>query len=455
MLKRLQLQDYKIPLLFIIISTLFYISFAYNLERTDSTKLITLYTALFIFFYKLTRISRNHFKLLVAAAIAFRLIFSVAIPNLSQDFYRFIWDGRMLLQGLNPYLYTPESFISLGQFPVAQSQELIAGMGTLNASHFTNYPPINQLCFAIAALFSGHNILGSVVVLRVLIIAADIGTLYFGVKLLKRLKIPVSNIFWFILNPFIIIELTGNLHFEGVMVFFLVWSLYVLHQNKWKYAAVLFAFSISVKLIPLLLLPLFFKRFNTNGVFTTYSFKKLIGFYAIVGGVTLLLFAPFFSFEFISNYSKTVGLWFSNFEFNASIYYLLREIGFWYSGYNQIAVIGKLLPILVIIYVLYLAVFTQQKSYITFIKTMLFAFTAYLLLSTTIHPWYLTTLLFLSVFTNYKFPLVWTYVIILSYIAYASPTTSENLWLISLEYTVVFCVMVWETTAKKRHMLFN
>jgi len=90
MLKRLQLQDYKIPLLFIIISTLFYISFAYNLERTDSTKLITLYTALFIFFYKLTRISRNHFKLLVAAAIAFRLIFSVAIPNLSQDFYRFI-----------------------------------------------------------------------------------------------------------------------------------------------------------------------------------------------------------------------------------------------------------------------------------------------------------------------------------------------------------------------------
>lgn len=234
MLKRLQLQDYKIPLLFIIINTLFYISFAYNLERTDSTKLITLYTALFIFFYKLTRISRNHFKLLVAAAIAFRLIFSVAIPNLSQDFYRFIWDGRMLLQGLNPYLYTPESFISLGQFPVAQGQELIAGMGTLNASHFTNYPPINQLCFAIAALFSGHSILGSVVVLRVLIIAADIGTLYFGVKLLKRLKIPVSNIFWFILNPFIIIELTGNLHFEGVMVFFLVWSLYVLHQNKWK-----------------------------------------------------------------------------------------------------------------------------------------------------------------------------------------------------------------------------
>src|SRR5690606_4816398 len=135
----------------------------------------------------------------------------------------------------------------------------------------------------------------------------------------------------------------------------------------------------------------------------------------------------------------TVGLWFSNFEFNASIYYLLREIGFWYSGYNQIAVIGKLLPILVIIYVLYLAVFTQQKSHITFIKTMLFAFTAYLLLSTTVHPWYLTTLLFLSVFTNYKFPLVWTYVIILSYIAYASPTTSENLWLISLEYTVVFC----------------
>lgn len=455
MFQNLRIQEYKIPVLFIVISALFYSSFAYNLERSDYVKLFSLYSALFILFYKLTQTNKRHFKLLVVAAITLRFTFILSIPNLSQDFYRFIWDGRMLLKGLNPYLFTPESYISLGKFPVTQARELIAGMGALNASHFTNYPPINQLCFAIAALFSGQSIIGSVVVLRVIIIAADIGTLYFGVKLLKRLKLPISNIFWYILNPFIIIELTGNLHFEGVMVFFLVWSLYLLHKKHWKAAAVIIALSISVKLIPLLFLPLFFKSFNIDGKFSKLSFAKLISFYSIVGATTLLLFGPFFSFEFIANYSKTVGLWFNNFEFNASFYYLFRALGYWYSGYNQIALLGKLLPALVFCYVLYLSFFGNNKSFKNFIKTLLFAFTAYLFLSTTVHPWYLTTLLFLSIFTNYKYPLVWSFVIILSYIAYATPTTSENLWVIGLEYSIVFGALLWEVSAKKRHLLFT
>ena len=155
------------------------------------------------------------------------------------------------------------------QFPIAQAEELYAGMGQLNGSHFSNYPPINQLCFVIAGLFSGHSILGSVIVLRLLIIAADFGTLFFGKRLLKQLNIPVKNIFWYILNPFIIIELTGNLHFEGVMIFFLVWSLYLLHSGRWKWAAVVFALSISVKLIPLIFLPLFFQWFKRQSVISS------------------------------------------------------------------------------------------------------------------------------------------------------------------------------------------
>ena len=300
----------------LLLSFLGYYLFAYNLIRTEYLKLTSLYILLFLLSFKLVHTYKDNIKLLAILSVLFRLMFLFAIPNLSQDFYRFIWDGRMILEGYNPYLFTPESFITSGKYPILQAQELYAGMGTLNGSHFTNYPPINQLCFSIAGLFSNNSILGSAMVMRVIIILADIGTLYFGVKLLKKLNISVNRIFWYILNPFIIIELTGNLHFEGVMVFFLVLGLYLLHTGKWKKAAIAFAASISVKLIPLIFLPLLYKRLG---------FKKWLVFCILVVVIVVGLFLPFFSLEFVNNYSKTVGLWFQNFEFNASIYYIVRE----------------------------------------------------------------------------------------------------------------------------------
>ncbi|WP_400076484.1 mannosyltransferase [Winogradskyella sp. R77965] len=470
---------HKTPLLFIALSSIFYLSFAYDLVRTDITKLLLLYVALFVFayqiikttgFYTSTKLSTG-FRLLVVSAILFRLLFLFAMPNLSQDFYRFIWDGRMILEGLNPYLYTPDSFIQKGNIPISQAQELYNGMGELSSSHFTNYPPINQLCFAIAALFSGKSILGSVMVMRILIIGADIGTLYFGKKLLERLKLPSNRIFWYILNPFIIIELTGNLHFEGVMIFFLVWSLYLLHSGKWKWAAAILACSISVKLIPLMFLPLFFWWFRKNikeNVIANEMMQsvpndriasskiprnnvfKLISFYAIVGITTVLLFLPFFSMEFVYNYSKTVGLWFGNFEFNASIYYLAREIGYAITGYNEIAIIGKMLPVISLVVILGFSFFRKNNTIPKLTTSILLAFTFYLFLSTTVHPWYIATLVILCVFTKYRYPLVWSLVIILSYLAYSNTENSENLWIIGLEYTIVYVAFVWEVLLKKR-----
>lgn len=464
----------KTSILLVLSSVAFYWFFAYDLIRTDYIKLVTLYVGLFILFYKLTQNLKNNTKALTYLAFGFRAIFILAIPNLSQDFYRFIWDGRMIIEGLNPYLYTVESFIAIAEYPVAEALELRQGMGPLNASHFTNYPPLNQLCFVIAAVFSGKSILGSVIVMRLLIIAADFGTLHFGKKLLRKFKLPVHHIFWYLLNPFIIIELTGNLHFEGVMIFFLIWSLYLLHMGKWQCSAVVLALSISVKLIPLIFLPLFYQWFVKRNVpenkatpfvsieeiaapLTPWNDRikgitKLIGFYAIVGIATLLLFSPFYSSEFINNYTTTVALWFQNFEFNGSIYYLARSIGYALTGYNEIGVIGKITPIIVILFVLGLTFFRKNKTTIQLITAMLFALSFYYFTATTIHPWYIATLLILSVFTKYKFPLVWSFVIILSYLAYINLNKgdkSENLWIIALEYVIVYGVFIWEVFIKK------
>ncbi|MFH6767834.1 mannosyltransferase [Gaetbulibacter aquiaggeris] len=406
-------------------------------------------------FYKFIKLNAQNFTFLAVLAFSFRFLFLFSIPNLSQDFYRFIWDGRMILEGFNPYLYTPESFIINGVSPVYQAQELYNGMGILNASHFTNYPPLNQLCFVIAGLFAGKSILGSTIVLRLIIIAADFGTLYFGKKLLEKLNIPVNAIFWYLLNPFIIIELTGNLHFESVMIFFLIWSLYLFQVGKWRYAAFALACSISIKLIPLIFLPLFFNWFFKTNIITHnwrshfFELKSLFIFYSIILLISIVLFIPFYNLDFLINYAQTVALWFQDFEFNASIYYIARFIGYLLTGYNEISIIGKAIPLIIIFFVFYASFFRNNKSLKALITNMLIVLSFYYFMSTTVHPWYIATLLILSIFSNYKFPLVWSFTAILSYLAYANSNNAENLWIIGLEYTIVYGFLIWEVFTKK------
>ena len=445
--------------LLILISTILFFLFAYFLERTAFYKLVFLWISLFGCFYLLMKSNTITFSNLIGISILFRLIFLFATPNLSQDFYRFIWDGRMILEGLNPYLSLPESFIQQGTNPIAEASKLYHGMGEMNGSHYTNYPPLNQLCFLIAALFSSKSIFGSIVVLRLMIILADIGILYFGKKLLEKLQLPVKNIFWYILNPFIIIEMTGSLHFEPVMLFFLIWGLYKLHEQKWILAAILIACSISVKLIPLLFLPLFYQWFSTSNnrqskkasvwIPSFVGMTKLFAFYAIILATTIVLFLPFYSSKLITNYSNSVGLWFGDFEFNASFYYLFREIGYLFRGWNEIAIIGKITPILTIIFLIILAFFRKNKTGTQLITALLFGLCFYYFTATTVHPWYLATPIILSIFTKYKFPIVWSLVVILSYQAYSNSPWEENLWFVFLEYLIVFSFLIYEIKKTK------
>ncbi|NJW53102.1 polyprenol phosphomannose-dependent alpha 1,6 mannosyltransferase MptB [Salinimicrobium oceani] len=431
---------HKIPLLIFLSCCAFYLAFAYDLERTDFFKLSSLYGGLFFLSWKFFQMQRYNLKILLAAAVVFRVLFLFATPNLSQDFFRFIWDGRLLLQGINPYLTTPNEIFSSGSLPFSGARELYDGMGSLSAGNPTSYPPLNQVFFAFAALLGGKSIMTSVIWLRITIIAADIGIFYLGKKLLKHLKLPESNIFLYLLNPLIIIELTGNLHFEGLMLFFLVAALYLLQRQKWLFSALLFSCSVALKLIPLMFLPLLFRRLG---------WKKAITYYAVTGVLLLLFFLPFLSGEFAENFFSSINLWFQKFEFNASFYYLIRWIGFQVEGYNIIAIAGPAMAAVVFVSVISLSIFRKNSEGRGLVTSMMFASAIYLFLATTVHPWYLATPLLLSVFTRYKFVQVWSLMVVLSYFAYSQPDYAENLWLIAVEYVIVFGVMFFEIFSQR------
>ena len=415
----------------------FYYTIAFHLVRTDFVKLITLFGGLFFLCFKLIQFEKWNFKFLLIVGVLFRLVFLLTEPTLSQDYFRFIWDGELILNSINPYIHLPNTLIEQIDLGIANAQQLHQGMGELSARHYSNYPPLNQLLFALASFFGGKSILGSVIGMRILIILSDIGILYFGRKLLKNLNLSPHLIFWYYLNPLVIIELTGNLHFEGVMLSLFVISLYLLSIDKWKLAAVLYALSISIKLVPLLFLPLFL---------TYFGFKRSMGFYGIIGIVSILLLAPFYSPEFLSNYTDTVGLWFSNFEFNAGFYNSIEQLGlqFELKPWKLIKTYGKITPFVIILLVLLITFFRKNQQLSVLISSMLLILTAYYFLATTVHPWYVVFLVLLSIFTRYRYSIIWSLMIVLSYFAYSQENFKEHLGILAIEYIAVYGFLIFE-----------
>ena len=104
----------------------------------------------------------------MGVAVLLRLVFLFSTPVLSDDFFRFVWDGRLLVAGVNPYLYLPSNLLHSPIFLSANlNTTLYEGLNSPN--YFTVYPPLNQLFFGTAVWIGGDNVQLSVVVMRVII----------------------------------------------------------------------------------------------------------------------------------------------------------------------------------------------------------------------------------------------------------------------------------------------
>jgi len=422
---------FPLAILFIGLATML----GYYPGQSDFGIIAGLFIPLFLLYVYISQQANPKAQVLfwVGVGMLVRFILLFAFPNLSDDIYRFVWDGRLIVEGVNPFEQLPSYYLD-ADFQIPGINQAL--YDELNSpEYFTIYPPIAQTVFAGAVSMAGDNLYVSSIVMKVFLLACEIGAIMFILRILEHLALPIKNVLWYALNPLVIIEVMGNLHFEGAMVFFFLMSFYFILQSKYGIAGFAMGLSIASKLLPLMFLPTLLHRIG---------FKKLL-IYGIATGLTVtLLFIPLVSETFISNFADSLDLYFRKFEFNASIFYAVREIGTPLLGWNPIQFAGPIFSLLTVGYILVETFRRPKQSPENWLCTTLLVFTCYLAFATTIHPWYLSLPIVMCLFTNYRYPILWSGLIMMTYINYAGAEYQENLWVVLIEYVLVFGYMVYE-----------
>ncbi len=270
--------------------------------------------------------------------IGFALILRLAVfwlpPGLSDDAYRYVWDGLVQAEGYNPYLHTPDSpeLEALRDEPIYDE---------LNSSGvYTVYPPVSQLVFRIGAVFYKQGWEVSWFVIKGILALFEFG----AVLVLSRMLRP-RQLLLYALNPAVVLAGAGQGHGEAAMVLFLALALFALKNKRGVWASVWLACAGGVKLYPFLLFPFLWRRFGWKSI-------------AAGLGMAILPALPFLHPEGIGKMISSLDLYVRLFEFNAGLYYSIKYFLALLTGMDLSKLLG---PALAALYLAGLAMLYAQR----------------------------------------------------------------------------------------------
>ncbi len=426
-----------------------YVYIGYQVSRHETGMLLSAYFAAFVIYLYLTVVSPHNTNVdfWFYGSIVLRALFLFSIPNLSDDFYRFIWDGRLLASGNHPFAQLPVYYIDNNISIQGIDEELFKSLNS--PEYFTIYPALSQYVFWLAASLAPHSVYGSVLVIKMVIFTAEIGSLFLLRNLIRDFNLPPSRVLLYALNPLVIIELVGNTHLDALMIFFVLLAIVFLNSRREAFSAVAFSAAICIKIVPVIFFPVIIQRLG---------WRKAWKFCAITLITSLVIFLPLFDRQIISGFYESIGYYFNRFEFNASIYYVVRWLGWLIFGFNIIQYAGIILGGIAFLVIIRIAFHTKQASSASaatldqdFFTGLLFVHLTYLLFTTTVHPWYVSMLLMFAVLTEFRFVVLWTAMIYLTYAGYMQHTFRENLWLTAIEYTIVLGYLAYEILWERKY----
>jgi alpha-1,6-mannosyltransferase len=359
------------------------------------------------------------------------LIFSVAIRlgllyapvNWSDDIYRFFWDGLKVRHLESPYHSTPIDDHRKSDWP-----ELFNRMNS--ASYYSPYPPVCQYIWAITS-----NPTGDPVYLRIVFILFDILNIWLLYRLLEIYGRPSWHVIWYAFNPFVLMEGIGQLHPELLVVTCMLSLIWAIRLENCNAAGFAMGLAICTKLWPAIAFILLYPRMPLQ------QWLKIAG---IALGVCIVLYAPLLNLVDIESMCASFLLYFSAFEFNASLYYLIKECVIFFNPEASGAWISKIMGVGWMIYIVWLSRKRSQE-----LPLLLYAaFGTQLLLSAVVHPWYLLPVLVYGLLAGHWASLVWSMLVFLSYSHYCNGGFQEQPLFIFIEYALLLLALGLEYQIK-------
>ncbi len=358
-------------------------------------------------YYVLTVQTRPHRALVVLVALALRVPFLVTAPILSDDIFRYIWDGRVQHAGINPYRYAPEeqtiAFLREGHEQNFQ--------GINNKDIPTIYPPFMEMAFFVATTVSE-----SVLWMKLFFVLADLALIFLLARLLESLQLNPARVLIYAWSPLVIVEVAGSGHNDILGVLGLMAALGAIVRHRGSLTMLYLTLSGLTKVIGMTLAPLFLRSIRLRDLW-------------VMPVVTVLLALPYASAGSLAFRGLTqYGL---RWRGNDSLFHIL----FYLTGSLDTAkiLVGAFLVTMVLV-LLGLNSNPLRSSYLTV--------SAILLLTTTVHPWYLLWIApFLAIYASPA----WLYLTLSVALAYhsaylATPGQAweDVIWVKLIEYVPFF-----------------
>jgi alpha-1,6-mannosyltransferase len=324
-------------------------------------------------------------------------------PGADDDIHRYLWDGRVQRLGYNPYIVVPNDPALAGLHTPATR--------TLNNPDLPSpYPPGAQLFFC--AVTAIHE---SVFALKVAFVLCDFAIVLVLMDVLRSSGQEAHWLLAYAWNPLLATEVAGSGHIDIVGVLLLLVSFAALERRWRAVAALAFGLAVAVKLLPVVLLPLYWKRVRVRDAVLA----------ALMVG---LLYVPFLDHGRIP--IGSLGTYVQSFRFNDPVFATLERVAAPQLAVGLAVLVGFLTAI-------WLRSTAPEWSSDAFAWPM----AASLLCAPVVYPWYLLWLLpFLRSASTLPL-MIWTVSIIPTYYVWHLRTLGRPWlvpgWIMLLEYGCV------------------